>query len=189
MQAGNQYWSPFQDAVNIWTNPPSEIRTNRYVGIEVVLHEAHFHKRLFVAWTSGNGIPDDCLLLVPQDCPNVTISFHSTRGWLEVEDKQYIEGKPTVKFEIRFDLVDSAKNTVHTSSLVSFVLWHKVHNSLTKLGTVTFNVAFKCAKNSNTSLRGDLQYENTGSTPKMNAGSVNGGNPYVQYGHTRTNTV
>lgn len=66
MQAGNQYWSPLADAVNIWTNPPNEIRTNRYVEIEISLGEHDLNKRIFVAWTSGNGLPDNCLLFVPQ---------------------------------------------------------------------------------------------------------------------------
>ena len=55
---------------------PQKVRTERYVKVSVKGFSMTKQKSLFLSWfIDNNGLPDACLLLIPERHPNVIISF------------------------------------------------------------------------------------------------------------------
>jgi hypothetical protein len=80
---------------------PQKVRTERYVKVSLKGLHIAYQKSLFLSWfLDNNGLPDSCLLLIPERHPNVIINFKTTHGWIEVETKACVPPE----YEVQFDL-------------------------------------------------------------------------------------
>jgi len=80
---------------------PQKVRTERYVKVSLKGITSAAQKPLYLSWfLDNNGLPDTCLLLIPERHPNVIINFKTTHGWVEIETK----GCSSPDYEIQFEL-------------------------------------------------------------------------------------
>jgi len=81
---------------------PQKVRTERYVKVSLKGVASVAQKPLFLSWfLDNNGLPDTCLLLIPERHPNVIINFKTTHGWIEVETKSCTAPDYEIQFELK----------------------------------------------------------------------------------------
>jgi len=121
------------------SSSPIPIKTKRYIDFQLA-NVNDEGRPVFLTFTTGNGLPQDCLLLFPSATSDeVALSIKSTQGWTELHDKT-----PNLKFSLRVDLTGPTRSQDPLG--ISFVLCEKRKGKCTPLGNAFVNVELRSTK-------------------------------------------
>lgn len=129
---------------------PQKVRTERYIKVIVRSCQQVANKQLFLSWfLDNNGLPDSCLLLIPERHPNAIINFKGINGWIEIDTKNVGSPEYAIEFELKLQhSFLNRKNNLQNQpiGLRFFLLDKQIDGSITCLGEVMLNVILMSAK-------------------------------------------
>jgi len=139
---------------------PQKVRTERYVKVSVKGVNIARQKNLFLSWfLDNNGLPDCCLLLIPERHPNVIISFKGTHGWIELDTNHCRAPDFEIQFELKLHHAFlNRRRYVQNQPIVLrfFLLDKREDGSISNLGEVLLSVLLMSSKCANRSLIAQL---------------------------------
>jgi len=135
---------------------PQKVRTERYVKVSVKGVSVARQKNLFLSWfLDNNGLPDCCLLLIPERHPNVIISFKGTHGWIELDTNHCRAPDYEIQFELKLHHAFlNRRRYVQNQPIVLrfFLLDKREDGSINNLGEVLLSVLLMSSKCANRNL-------------------------------------
>jgi len=152
---------------------PQKVRTERYVKVSLKGVAAASQKPLYLSWfLDNNGLPDSCLLLIPERHPNVIINFKTTHGWIEVETKPCVSPEYEVQFELKLHhalLNQRRYSQSHQPVVLRFFLLEKREDgSINNLGEVLLSLLLMSSKCPNRTLLAHLIPDEKTPDPREN---------------------
>ena len=135
---------------------PQKVRTERYVKVSVKGMPVARSKSLFLSWfLDNNGLPDCCLLLIPERHPNVIISFKGTHGWIEIDAAHCKAPDYEIQFELKLHHAFlNRRRYVQNQPIVLrfFLLDKREDGQINNLGEVLLSVLLMSSKCANRTL-------------------------------------
>jgi hypothetical protein len=135
---------------------PQKVRTERYVKVSVKGVSVAKQKNLFLSWfLDNNGLPDCCLLMIPERHPNVIISFKGTHGWIEVDTNHCRAPEYEIQFELKLHhaLLNRRRYVQNQPIVLRFFLLDKRDDgSIANVGEILLSVLLMSSKCANRTL-------------------------------------
>jgi len=152
---------------------PQKVRTERYVKVSLKGVSCVAQKPLYLSWfLDNNGLPDSCLLLIPERHPNVIINFKTTHGWIEVETKSCTAPDYEIQFELKLHhaLLNQRRYAQsHQPVVLRFFLLEKREDGMiNNLGEVLLSLLLMSSKCPNRTLVAHLVNEEKSENNKAN---------------------